>query len=75
MNMDNAFKNPILTGCESNAGKCERASQLSTTCVWSSDPVTIFPTALKAAVCTFTSLCESRGTSFGTTPLNMTISI
>lgn len=38
-------------GCVSKLGKCERTSQLSTTCVCSSVPVTMFPTALRAAVC------------------------
>lgn len=38
-------------GCVRSAGKCERASQLRTTCVCSSVPVTMFPTALRAAVC------------------------
>lgn len=37
-------------GCVSSAGKWLRASQLSTTWVCSSVPVTMFPTALKAAV-------------------------
>lgn len=39
-------------GCVSSAGKWFRASQLSTTWVCSSVPVTMFPTALRAAVCT-----------------------
>ena len=38
------------------AGKCSRAPLLSTVWVWSSVPVTMLPTALRAAVCTFTSL-------------------
>lgn len=37
-------------GCVSKLEKCERTSQLSTTCVCSSVPVTMFPTALRAAV-------------------------
>lgn len=37
-------------GCVRRAGKWLRASQLSTTCVCSSVPVTMFPTALRAAV-------------------------
>lgn len=37
-------------GCVSSAGKWLRASQLSTTWVCSSVPVTMFPTALRAAV-------------------------
>lgn len=38
-------------GCVSRLGKCERTSQLRTTCVCSSVPVTMLPTALRAAVC------------------------
>lgn len=38
-------------GCVSKLGKCERTSQLRTTCVCSSVPVTMLPTALRAAVC------------------------
>lgn len=38
-------------GCVRSAGKCERASQFKTTCVCSSVPVTMLPTALSAAVC------------------------
>ena len=37
-------------GCVSREGKCDRASQLRTICVCSSVPVTMFPTALNAAV-------------------------
>lgn len=40
-------------GWVSRLGKCERTSQLSTTCVCSSVPVTMLPTALRAAVCRF----------------------
>ncbi len=39
-------------GCASRLGKWERTSQLSTTWVCSSVPVTMFPTALSAAVWT-----------------------
>ena len=43
----------------SRCGKCSRAPWFITVWVWSSVPVTMFPTALNAAVCTFTSLWDN----------------
>lgn len=37
-------------GCDKRFGKCDRTSQLRTTWVCSSVPVTMLPTALSAAV-------------------------
>lgn len=62
-----------ITWWDSKAGKCDSASQLRTTCVCSSVPVTMLPTALKAAVWTLTSLCDSNGISLGTIPDSITI--
>ena len=42
-----------------SAGKCERASQLRTSCVCSSVPVTMLPTARSAAVWTWNNMARS----------------
>ena len=46
--------------CDRRAGKCESAPQLSTICVCSSVPVTMFPTARNAAVYKWIILNKSR---------------
>jgi hypothetical protein len=56
----------------SSAEKCDNALQFKTTYICSLVPVTIFPTALRAAVCISTSLWVSNWTKFGTNMLSIT---
>ena len=60
-------------GWFNNAPKWSRAPQFKTVWVCSSVPVTILPTARKAAVWTLTSRWAKRGTNFSTTLESMTI--